>query len=122
MVLFSKQKMFKLKEDIRAYTDESMSQELLLIQARQILDFSAAYDVIDAPSGRRVGTLRRKGFRSIIRDEWEVLDSNERFVGTMLEDSMLYALLRRFILGSFLPQNYDILFGERRVADIRQRL
>ena len=51
LVMFSQQKMFKLKEDIRVYSDETKSQELLVIQARQILDFSAAYDVVDATAG-----------------------------------------------------------------------
>jgi hypothetical protein len=34
---------------------------------------------------------------------------------------MPLALLRRFLLGSLLPQNYDITMGETRVADLRQR-
>ena len=45
--MFSEQKMFRLREDIRVYSDESKSQEVLSIKARQILDFSAAYDVVD---------------------------------------------------------------------------
>ena len=42
LVLYCQQKMFRLKEDIRVYSDEDMSQELLYIQARNIIDFSAA--------------------------------------------------------------------------------
>ncbi len=30
------------------------------------------------------------------------------------------ALLRRFFLGTWLPQNYDITFGTTRVADLKQ--
>ena len=121
LVLFSEQKMFKLREDIRVYSDESKTQEVLLIQARQIVDFSAAYDVIDAGMQMKVGTLRRKGWRSMMRDEWEVLDVNDQPLGLLLEDSVGYALLRRLLLGSLLPQNYDVLFGETRVADLKQR-
>ena len=121
LVLFSEQKMFRLREDIRVYSDESKSQELLTIQARQIIDFSAAYDVMDATTGEKVGVLRRKGLASLLRDEWEVLDANDQLRGLLFEDSMGLALLRRFLLGSLLPQNYDITFGETRVADLRQR-
>ena len=121
LVLFSEQKMFRLREDIRVYSDESKSQELLTIQARQIIDFSAAYDVMDATTGEKVGVLRRKGLASLLRDEWEVLDANDQLRGLLFEDSMGLALLRRFLLGSFLPQNYDLTFGETRVADLRQR-
>ncbi|HET9914937.1 MAG TPA: hypothetical protein VFQ13_23815, partial [Anaerolineales bacterium] len=35
LVLFSEQKMFKLREDIRVFSDESKSQEVLSIKARQ---------------------------------------------------------------------------------------
>ncbi len=121
LVLFSKQKMFKLKEDIRAYADESMSHELLLIRARQVIDFSAAYDVIDSTTGTKVGALRRKGFRSMARDEWEVLNINDQVIGMLHEDSLGRALLRRFLLGSLLPQDYDLLMNGQRVADFSQR-
>jgi len=59
---------------------------------------------------QKVGVLRRKGLRSMLRDEWEVL-----------EDSIGLAMLRRLFIGSLLPQNYDITVGESRVADLKQR-
>ncbi len=121
LVMFCEQKMFKLREDIRVFADEQKTQEILAIKARQIIDFSSAYDVIDSTSGEKVGTLRRKGFKSILRDEWDVLDANEQVIGSLFEDSMGLALLRRFLLGSLLPQNYDITLGSGRVADIKQR-
>jgi uncharacterized protein YxjI len=120
LVMFSEQKMFKLREDIRVYADESKTQEVLSIKARQILDFSAAYDVVDTAMNQKVGVLRRKGLRSILRDEWEVLDANDGMKGLLFEDSIGLALLRRFLLGRWLPQNYDITFGATRVADLRQ--
>ncbi|MGZ9164846.1 MAG: hypothetical protein ACXW4U_06700 [Anaerolineales bacterium] len=120
LVMFSEQKMFRLREDIRVYSDENKSQEVLSIKARQIVDFSAAYDVIDAAYNQKVGALRRKGLSSILRDEWQVLDVNDNVVGKLFEDSVPLALLRRLLLGSLLPQNYDMTFGETRVADLRQ--
>lgn len=121
LLLFSEQKMFRLREDIRVYGDEAKSQEMLMIKARQIIDFSAAYDIIDSLSNEKVGVLRRKGWKSLLRDEWEVLDANDSMIGLLFEDSMQLALLRRLLLGSLLPQNYDMTLGSERVADIRQR-
>ena len=121
MVMFSEQKMFKLREDIRVYSDEAKTQEVLSIKARQILDFSAAYDVVDSAMNQKVGVLRRRGLSSILRDEWEVLDANDNVIGKLFEDSIGLALLRRLLLGSWLPQNYDITVGETRVADLKQR-
>jgi len=120
MVMFSEQKMFKLREDIRVYSDEGKTQEVLSIKARQIMDFSASYDVVDTAMNQKVGALRRKGLRSILRDEWEVLDANDNMIGLIFEDSIGLALLRRFLLGSWLPQNYDITLGQTRVGDLRQ--
>ena len=119
LVLFSEQKMFKLREDIRVYSDESKTQEVLTIKARQIVDFSAAYDVVDSVTGEKVGALRRKGLASLLRDEWEILDVSDNVIGKLVEDSMGLALVRR-LLSSLVPQNYDILFGTDRVADLKQ--
>ena len=120
MVLFSEQKMFRLREDIRVYDGEDKSREVLSIKARRIMDFSAAYDVVDTEMNQKVGVLRRKGLRSIVRDEWEVLDANDRLVGQLFEDSIPLALLRRLVLGKWLPQNYDLMINGTRAADLRQ--
>ena len=121
MVAYSKQKMFKLKEDIRVYADEEQTMEILMIKARSILDFSAAYDVFDSRTQQLIGTLRRKGLRSILRDQWEVLSPYDQVVGTIEEDSMGRALLRRFLLGKLLPQDYDMIINGQRAMDLRQR-
>jgi hypothetical protein len=111
LAAFSEQKAFKLKEDIRVYSDETKTRELLCIQARQIIDFSACYDVTDTVSGERIGAMRRRGGRSILRDEWEVLGASGNTIGTLIEDSMGMALLRR-LLTSLVPQKYDIFFPD----------
>src|ERR1043165_8819517 len=60
VVLFSKMKAFKFKEDLRLYTGEDMQTEILAIKARKILDFSSAYDVVDSENGQKIGVLKRK--------------------------------------------------------------
>ena len=119
LVLFSEQKMFKLREDIRVFSDESKSQEVLMIKARQFIDFSAAYDVVDSATGQKIGALRHKGLASMLRDEWEILDVSDNVIGKLFEDSMGLALIRRF-LSNLVPQNYDITMGTDRVADLKQ--
>jgi uncharacterized protein YxjI len=120
LVLFSHQKGFKLKEDIRVYHDEGGTREALSIQARQVFDFAGAYDVIDVQTREKVGAFKRKGWQSMIRDEWIVMDANDREIAKVLEDSQLLALLRRF-LTNLVPQNYDMLLTDgSRVADYKQ--
>ena len=108
VAFYSKQKAFKLKEDIRLYTDESMQTEVMSIQAREILDFSAAYNVVDTLAGEMVGGLRRKGFKSIFKDEWVIMDVHDNEIGLIKEDSALLATLRRFVdfAALLLPQKY----------------
>jgi hypothetical protein len=107
LIGFSKQKAFKLKEDIRFYADESMAEEKLLIQARQVIDFAAAYDVVDSKTGQKLGACRRKGWSSLLRDSWEILDEHDNPVAKVSEDSMLMATLRRFF-SNLIPQHYHI--------------
>jgi uncharacterized protein YxjI len=118
-VFFSKMKAFKLREDIRLYRDESMSEELLLIKARQIIDFSAAYDVFDARTQEKIGVFKRKGMKSILRDEWFILDAGDREIGVIREDSLFKALLRRF-LTNLIPQTYHVEIQETTVCVYKQ--
>lgn len=106
LVAYSEQKAFKLKEDIKVFADETKSRELLAIKARAIIDWSAAYDVTDSTSGEPVGALRRRGAKSILRDEWHVLDAQDNTIGVIIEDSMALALIRR-LLTNLVPQRYD---------------
>ena len=108
VVLFANMKAFKLKEDIRLYTGEDMQSEVLLIKARRVLDVSSEYDVTDSQTGQRVGVLKRKGLKSLVRDEWIVMDTMDQQIGTIREDSTTMALIRRFIpFANLIPQRYD---------------
>lgn len=128
VVLFAEMKRFKLKEDIRVYTGEDMATEVLTIQARQMLDFAASYDVVDARNGEQVGALRRKGLKSLLKDEWLLLDPSGTEIGTVKEDRMTMAVIRRLfqfipyvnILPSLIPQTYNVAVGETPVAVFAQ--
>ena len=119
LILFSKQKAFKLKEDIRVFADESMSTERLVIKARQIVDFSAAYDVVDQAENRKIGALRRKGWKSIVRDSWEFLGEDDQPIAMLTEDSMLMSLLRRFLC-NLIPQTYHAMQNGKPLITYKQ--
>jgi len=119
LLFYSKQKAFKLKEDIRLYESEEMKEELLYIQARQVIDFSAAYDVIDSKKGEKVGALRRRGFKSIFKDEWIIMDGFDNEIGVIKEDNIFLALIRRF-LTNLIPQTYSVFLGDREIAYFKQ--
>lgn len=119
LVLFSQMKAFKLKEDIRLYSDETMNKELVTIQARSVIDFSATYDIVDAVTGERLGSLRRRGMKSILKDEWVILNPSESEIGLIKEDNSLLALLRRF-LTNLIPQSFSVEINNRKITVFKQ--
>ena len=119
LAFYSKMKAFKLKEDIRVYHDEEMQQELLLIQARSVIDFSATYDVFDQTTGEKIGAYRRKGLKSMLQDEWLVMDANDNEVGLVKEDSTLLALVRRFV-ANIIPQTFHATIAGQQVWSFKQ--
>ena len=110
MIGYSKQKALKLKEDIRVYSDESQSIELLTIKQKGILDFMGGFGIVDGQTGDSLGSMKRKGLKSMFKDSWVVLDSEGNEVGNLGEDSGILALIRRFIPGMalFIPQAFSL--------------
>ena len=115
---FVKQKAFKLKEDITVFTDESMTTPVLKIGARSWQDFSGTYDV-STPEGQNLGSLKREGLKSILKDKWLILDQNDQEVGTIEEDSTAAALLRRF-LSNLIPQTFNVHLNGQKVGVFSQ--
>lgn len=105
VLAFLRKKVFTWKDDIRVFTDPTQSFELLRIRGRKIIDFGASFDVTDSLTGEKAGVLRRRGWKSLLRAEWDVLDASDVEVGKIREDSPLLAILRR-LLGHLIPQGY----------------
>ena len=102
---FASMKAFKLREDITVHPDESKSSELLRIKARNIIDFSSAYDVFDSATGAKIGALKRRGLKSLLKDEWVIMDADDQDVGIIQEDSLALALVRR-LATNLVPQTF----------------
>jgi len=108
VIAFCKQKAFKLKEDIRLYTDDSMGEELFALKARQIIDFGATYD-LTLPGGGLLASFRRKGLKSsMVRDEWQIFDGEGQPVAVMKELGTWTPLARRYVddLAALMPARY----------------
>jgi hypothetical protein len=114
---FVEQKRFKFKEDIRFYTDESKSVELMRIKARQRFDPAARYD-ITGPSGEKIGEIQKAFARSLLRSSYVLFDANGTQVCEATERSLPVALFRRLVglapyIGNYadwLPIPYHFVF------------
>jgi uncharacterized protein YxjI len=91
---FVEQARFKFKEDIRFYTDETKSVELLRIKARQRFDPRATYDVTGA-DGTKIGEIQKVFGKSLIRSTYAI-NSNAGTV-TAQEQNPVVALFRRLV-------------------------
>ena len=124
LLLKCKQKAFKLKEDLTVYGDEALSQPLLRMRARQVFDIGVTFDIFDVSTGPevKIGALRRMGMKSIARDEWQIWDLNDQPIGIIQEDSLLTALLRRFVdfVSLFVPQQYNFTINGHPVGFMKQ--
>ena len=116
-VCFVEQARFKFKEDIRFYTDDSKSQELMRLKARQRFDPAARYDVTDN-TGATIGQIQKVFGKSLFRSTYTLFDAQGNEAAKVREKSLPVALFRRFVgfvpfIGSFaewLPIPYHFVF------------
>ena len=130
-VCFVEQKRMKLKEDLRAFTDDSKSAEVFRIKAQQVWDPRARYDVTDA-SGRQVGQLSKAVGRSLLRSTWRIHDAAGNEIGWARERSLFLALLRRLVgfipeAGDFadwvpIPYHFDYFVRDQRIGGLERIL
>ncbi|HJX85278.1 MAG TPA: hypothetical protein VJ723_13125 [Candidatus Angelobacter sp.] len=118
---FLRQKVLTLKDEIHVYTDDTLTTELLLIKARQIIDWGAAFDVTDSITHQKVGTLKRRGWKSLLRAEWTIMDAQDQEIGKFQEGSKLLAFLRRTV-SKLLPQSYNFEIRGQQVGIVKQRV
>ena len=76
LLMYVKQKAFKLKEAITVFADEAQTRPLYRIAADRIIDFSATYAITTA-DGENVGAIRQKGMKSLWRARYEIVRGND---------------------------------------------
>ena len=114
---FVHQRRFTFKEDIRFYTDESQSVEVMRIRARQRFDPRARYDVTTA-DGAKIGEIQKVFGQSLLRSSYRLFDADGQEVAAATEQSLPVALARRAVdfmpyIGGFadwLPIPYHFVF------------
>ncbi len=126
-VAFVRQKKLSIREEIRFFADETESEELFRMKARQVFDVRGRYDVT-TPAGERIGVLEKVFGISLIRSTWKVHDAEEQQIALAQEKSVHVALLRRLIdfipYGEFTPIvfQFTILMDGREIGELRRPL
>ena len=86
-VLFVSQKVFKLKEDVRIYTDKRKAQEVFHINAEKNLYFNTRYNFYESGSEKHLGSVKAKGWRSIWRATYHLGDADGSDTHYIKEDN-----------------------------------
>ncbi|HEV8158772.1 MAG TPA: hypothetical protein VGP58_07070 [Pyrinomonadaceae bacterium] len=86
LIGYVKQKLFKLKEDINVFADESQTKLLFNIKADRVIDISARYNFTSS-SGQFIGSIKRQGMRSIWKAHYEISDANNQQVLQISEEN-----------------------------------
>ena len=91
-IAYVRQKMFKLRESITIYNNDSKSAVLYTIAANQWIDWSAAYNITDA-QGNELGKIARKGWRSMWKAEYDIINQNQQPQYKVKEESAMIRFL-----------------------------
>jgi uncharacterized protein YxjI len=75
-VMYVRQKLFKLKEEINIFADDSQLRRLYGIKADRILDWSARYNIAN-DIGQYLGAVKRHGARSLWKASYDVLNGDQ---------------------------------------------
>ena len=117
-VAYVRQKIFKLKDDVIVFNDESKSQELFQIKANQWMYFNASYSITDLVQEKNFGRLARKGMRSLWKSQYNILDENDQPKYQINEDNAWTKVLDGFVseiplvgmfTGYFLNPSYTVV-------------
>lgn len=106
----------RLKEEFMVYADEAKTKPILRVKSRQMIAINFTYDVFDAANNELLGSVQKKGLRSIVRDAFVLLDPAGKEIGRAEEQG--HSLLRRFI--PLLTSKHAVFVDEQPVAHIRQ--
>lgn len=117
LIMYIQHPLLKLREEFMVYADEAKTWPLLKVKSRQVIAINFLYDISDAQTDQLLGSVQKKGLRSIVRDKFVILDPLGVEIGYAEEQGA--ALLRR--LFPILTSKHAIFAGGQQVAFIRQQ-
>lgn len=74
VLLYIRQKLLKLKEEVIVYADEAQSQQTHTITADRVLDFRARYTITEQ-TGQTLGAIKQRGMKSLWKAHFDVEDA-----------------------------------------------
>lgn len=106
----------RLKEEFMVYADEAKTRPILRVKSRQMIAINFTFDIFDATTEQLLGSVQKRGWKSLVRDKFILLNPAGAEIGTCEEQGA--SLLRRFI--PLLTSKHAIVVENQPVGYIRQ--
>lgn len=133
-VLYVRQKLFRLKEQVEVFRDSSRAQKLFTINANKIIDFSASYR-FTASDGADWGAVQRHGMKSLWSAHYEITDIDQpamllqeeapwkKFVESILGEIPIIGFIAIYLIcpSYVIRQNNEIVFRTTKRPSIFER-
>lgn len=87
-VLYVRQKLMKLKEEVTVFTDSSQGSPLYHIKADRVIDWSARY-TFSSIGGDELGSVKRHGARSIWKAHYDIFHGDSHKMTIREENALI---------------------------------
>jgi uncharacterized protein YxjI len=88
LLLYVKQKLLKLKEEVNVFSDEAQNKLAFTIKADRVIDFRARYTITNG-AGQTLGAIKQRGMKSLWKAHFDVEDAFGRESFFIEEESPL---------------------------------
>lgn len=117
LIMYIQHPLLKLREEFMVYADEAKTRPLLRVKSKQVIAINFSYEVHDAVTDALLGSVQKRGLRSIVRDKFHIFDPAGVEIGFAEEQGA--SILRRIF--PLLTSKHAIFQGTTQVAFIKQQ-
>jgi uncharacterized protein YxjI len=117
IIMFVKHPIFRLREEFKVFADEAQTRPLLTVKSKQVIAINFSFEITDDATGLPLGTVQKRGLKSIVRDKFLILDPTGAEIGYMEEQGA--SIMRRIF--PFLTSKHAIFMNGAQVAAVNQR-
>lgn len=83
---YVRSKIFKLKDSVQVYSDESKKEVLFNIGANKWIDFNASFQITNPKDNSSVGRIARRGMKSLWKSTYNIFDKNDQDLFSITEE------------------------------------
>lgn len=84
---YVRQKLFRFKESVVVFSDESKKNELYHLKADRWIDFNAHYTFTESNSDKLIGSMGRKGVKSLWKASYTIFNADKQPVYEIREEN-----------------------------------